>query len=52
MNKRLWFTAAAFLVLGVAGGMLFATATSLQDEWSLRAYKLNDVLQYISTISC
>jgi carboxyl-terminal processing protease len=47
MNKRLWLTAAAFLVLGVAGGVLLQPATS-QDEWSLQAYKFNDVLQYIS----
>jgi carboxyl-terminal processing protease len=47
MNKRLWLTAAAFLVLGVAGGALLQPATS-QDEWSLQAYKFNDVLQYIS----
>jgi carboxyl-terminal processing protease len=47
MNKRLWLTAAAFLVLGVAGGVLLQPATS-QDPWSMQATKLNNTLYYIS----
>jgi carboxyl-terminal processing protease len=47
MNKKLWLMAFAFLALGVIGGSLLQTAHS-QDEWSMQAYKFNNVLQYIA----
>jgi carboxyl-terminal processing protease len=47
MNKKLWLTAAAFLILGIAGGVFLQPVTS-QDEWSAQAGKLNNLLFYIS----
>jgi carboxyl-terminal processing protease len=47
MQKKTLLTAAAFLVLGLLGGVLIQPLTS-QDEWAMQAYKFNNVLQYVA----